>query len=239
MHNYNRICCRNIRLNILIIPAWFASKRIRWRSIVPCKWIYLVRLPLTLSGNCNIQAREVRLILSVEPICRKGAGISLRCPPRRNTERYYGPHGPQCLWGSDWWQGIHAGTTRLEKHGWSSRRGWWLRWRLPARYWIQTCKAGSSMWRTPSMLRKRSLRCSPRSLATDIPGVSRISGSNPERLLTAGTAAEPMLGRGGILLCPRGFPAVTVRLKLRDGAAKSPCTCGLDSEIYTFCFFFF
>ena len=42
-----------------------------------------------------------------------------------------------------------------------------------------------------------------------------------------------MLGRGGILLCPRGFPAVTVRLKLRDGAAKSPCTCGLDSEIYT------
>ena len=82
------------------------------------------------------------------------------------------------------------------------------------------------------MLRKRSLRCSPRSLATDIPGVSRISGSNPERLLTAGTAAEPMLGRGGILLCPRGFPAVTVRLKLRDGAAKSPCTCGLDSEIY-------
>ena len=41
-----------------------------------------------------------------------------------------------------------------------------------------------------------------------------------------------MLGRGGILLCPRGFPAVTVRLKLRDGAAKSPCTCGLDSEIY-------
>ena len=69
-------------------------------------------------------------------------------------------------------------------------------------------------------------------LATDIPGVSRISGSNPERLLTAGTAAEPMLGRGGILLCPRGFPAVTVRLKLRDGAAKSPCTCGLDSEIY-------
>ena len=67
----------------------------------------------------------------------------------------------------------------------------------------------------------------------DIPGVSRISGSNPERLLTAGTAAEPMLGRGGILLCPRGFPAVTVRLKLRDGAAKSPCTCGLDSEIYS------
>ena len=44
-----------------------------------------------------------------------------------------------------------------------------------------------------------------------------------------------MLGRGGILLCPRGFPAVTVRLKLRDGAAKSPCTCGLDSEIYTAC----
>ena len=43
-----------------------------------------------------------------------------------------------------------------------------------------------------------------------------------------------MLGRGGILLCPRGFPAVTVRLKLRDGAAKSPCTCGLDSEIYIF-----
>mgnify|MGYP002458391511 CR=1 FL=1 len=43
-----------------------------------------------------------------------------------------------------------------------------------------------------------------------------------------------MLGRGGILLCPRGFPAVTVRLKLRDGAAKSPCTCGLDSEIYTY-----
>ena len=42
-----------------------------------------------------------------------------------------------------------------------------------------------------------------------------------------------MLGRGGILLCPRGFPAVTVRLKLRDGAAKSPCTCGLDSEIYS------
>ena len=42
-----------------------------------------------------------------------------------------------------------------------------------------------------------------------------------------------MLGRGGILLCPRGFPAVTVRLKLRDGAAKSPCTCGLVSEIYT------
>lgn len=41
-----------------------------------------------------------------------------------------------------------------------------------------------------------------------------------------------MLGRGGILLCPRGFPAVTVRLKLRDGAAKSPCTCGLVSEIY-------
>ena len=41
-----------------------------------------------------------------------------------------------------------------------------------------------------------------------------------------------MLGRGGIFLCPRGFPAVTVRLKLRDGAAKSPCTCGLDSEIY-------
>ena len=62
-----------------------------------------------------------------------------------------------------------------------------------------------------------------------------ISGSNPERLLTAGTAAEPMLGRGGILLCPRGFPAVTVRLKLRDGAAKSPCTCGLDSEIYSGC----
>ena len=89
------------------------------------------------------------------------------------------------------------------------------------------------MRRTPNMLRKRSLRCSPRNLATDIPGVSRISGSNPERLLTAGTAAEPMLGRGGILLCPRGFPAVTVRLKLRDGAAKSPCTCGLDSEIYT------
>ena len=41
-----------------------------------------------------------------------------------------------------------------------------------------------------------------------------------------------MLGRGGIFLCPRGVPAVTVRLKLRDGAAKSPCTCGLDSEIY-------
>ena len=45
-----------------------------------------------------------------------------------------------------------------------------------------------------------------------------------------------MLGRGGILLCPRGFPAVTVRLKLRDGAAKSPCTCGLDSEIYSLFF---
>ena len=44
---------------------------------------------------------------------------------------------------------------------------------------------------------------------------------------------KPMLGRGGILLCPRGFPSVTVRLKLRDGAAKSPCTCGLDSEIYS------
>ena len=43
-----------------------------------------------------------------------------------------------------------------------------------------------------------------------------------------------MPGRVGILLCPRGFPAVTVRLKLRDGAAKSPCTCGLDSEIYKY-----
>lgn len=77
--------------------------------------------------------------------------------------------------------------------------------------------------------RLRSLRCSLRSEVTDSPEANRISGNDPGKILTAGTVAEwdsPL---------PRGFPTVTVRQKLRDLVAKSPCICGcgLDSEIYT------
>ena len=51
--------------------------------------------------------------------------------------------------------------------------------------------------------------------ATDIPGVSRISGSNPERLLTAGTEFDSTEQRGK-------SPSALGGPHARDNGAESP-----------------